>query len=1646
MLYTQKPRTMRHFFLAFSFICGFFGAYDGAFAQSTVLTATANVTALCPGNATTVNLVANATPGGGTYSWQPANLLNSATVANPTAIIAQPTVFVVAYTLGGVTVRDTVTVAATATLHLTASNDTLCNNQTTTNLNAIYSGNNGSGIQTFANTVAVPIIDLDTVYSAIMVTGMNTTIAPNVISKVCIDLAHTYDADLDIYLIAPNGSRMELTTDNGGGSDNYTNTCFLPMATNPITVGTAPFTGDYAAEGNWSDLNGNANGTWTLQVIDDEGGDNGSLANWTLYLGTATAYTYAWTPTATLSDATINNPIASPTVSTMYRVTVSDGVCPQTDSIYIVKNPACLSNCLLSVVVTPPSHVLTCQNPTIAITTAVTGQVGAVVYSWSTGAATPAITANTTGNYTVTATDASGCTALAQASVLSNISAPSIAISPLNPLLNCQNPTAALTASSNVGTATYAWVSNVAPPATGAAILATQAGIYTVTVRNLNNNCTNVATVTVVATDPMLLQTTSDTIYCAQQNGSVTVTPLTGVAPYTYHWSNGATVATIGNLPQGLYTATVTDAGGCSRTATARVTTKVTTLALTLTTQPLTCGLNNGLIAVAVSNGTPNYNYLWSTGASFLVIDNLAQATYSVTATDANGCTGSASVALTAQAGLLLDSRIVHHADCTNTFGNVVANASGGTLPYTYIWSNGATTHQIANLPADTYTVTATDAAGCSATASLTVVLQTTMTVTIDSLQQPFCGLANGYIKLGGYDGQGPFSFAWLPNVTASQMATNLLPDIYGVTITSANGCATSTIVSLTNVPTTLATSIAISYTTCTVANATATTTGNTALVNYAWNTGATTATLNNLPQGTYTVTAAQANGCTATASFAQSGSNPILPYAAIKDNQLNSPTLDTLTVSGYAAASATINTANPLRAVFANLEHTYAGDVKITLRCPTGQTVVLKDNGGAGSFLGVANDGTNGPPGIGSTFVWTMTAPNTLNNTTPVINNTNPFAGSNNHASLLDGEYLPDGAFANMNGCPINGKWVLSISDNADQDDGNLFAWGLQLPSACTATHTFAKAVVSNGNGSRHYAWSDLTQNPTLTDLGTNKYTVTITDACNVLFDTLSIPHATYGIDVSPATCQAADGSATFTGAPANATFAWSNGATTAATATNLPTGWYSVTATSAACTLHRNFYIPQSGACIATIAGYALTDIGASNCTVQTTDLPVANAQITLRNIANNQTQHTFTDATGAYRFATSTLGNYEITYAPDTACTAQTLTCPALGSLPIAVTATNTRYADNNFYLATPTLQGSLSANISYDDAVPNTATIYTIRYQYNGAQPLANATLTLQHPFGLTNFTNLTTTPVIYNATNQTATFALGTLAPNAAGQVRVSFNVPTSIPVGQSIFGIIAATPNSPTDCSSHRYNFVQQVAATPYQTDKQIIVAQPLTRLTTLTNFPLRYQIRFVNNTPDTAYTVTILDTLAIGSYDFSQIHLIASSHACTMTLRAPNILVFTLANINLPNTATNAARAHGFVQFELPIATNAPITNTAAVFFDYSNTAHTNATVSTDYTPTTHALPPAAALTAALMPNPATTATTLQYTTHTTQATEIRLTNLLGSVLQSWLSPNDGPATTHRLTIPTHALAAGVYLVALRNAEQQLTLRLVVQ
>jgi gliding motility-associated-like protein len=576
-------------------------------------------------------------------------------------------------------------------------------------------------------------------------------------------------------------------------------------------------------------------------------------------------YVYQWSNGATTQN--ISNLAAG-----NYTVTVTDANgCTEVQSLQITQPAGALDVSLSS------SQNINCyggNNGEINVT--VNLGTSPYTFNWSNGATTQNITNLTSGTYTVTVTDANGCTE----TLSHTLSQPAGALSAYlaaQQNVNCYGGSdAMIDVEVMSGTPPYSYLWNTGDVTQD--LTNVPAGTYTVTVTDANG-CTEVLTTTVIQPAGALNATVSSTqnIGCyGASTGSIHVLVSMGTAPYTYLWSNGSTTQSLTNVPAGTYTVTVTDYQGCTETLSATLTQPQG--ALNASIQSIgnaDCrGNSTGSVTIQVTQGTAPYTYLWSNGATTQNLNNVNSGTYTVTVTDANGCTQTLTATVTQPAGSLAVSlQSSQNVSCYGgANGTININVSQGTAPYTYQWSNGATSQNITGLTAGTYTVTVADANGCVETLSATITEpQGALSVTLQSSQNISCfGGNNGSIQLTVNAGTAPYSYNW-SNGATTQNISNLLAGTYTVTVTDANGCTESQTVTLTQPQGALQVSLASSQqVNCYNGNdgqITVNVLQGTPPYTFIWNTGATGAAITGLAAGTYTVTVTDANGCTETLS-----------------------------------------------------------------------------------------------------------------------------------------------------------------------------------------------------------------------------------------------------------------------------------------------------------------------------------------------------------------------------------------------------------------------------------------------------------------------------------------------------------------------------------------------------------------------------------------------------------------------------------------------------------------------------------------------------------------------------------------------------------------------------------------------------------
>jgi trimeric autotransporter adhesin len=409
-----------------------------------------------------------------------------------------------------------------------------------------------------------------------------------------------------------------------------------------------------------------------------------------------------------------------------YTVTVTALGCSASTSSTITVNP--LPTPIITV--TETSGVANNDGIICAGASATLTATGGGTYLWSTGATTAGITTGTAGTYTVTVT-VLGCTASTSRTITVNpLPSPVITVTETSGVANndgiiCAGASATLNAT---GGGTYLWSTG----ATTAGITTGTAGTYTVTVTVLGCSASTSSTITVNPLPTPIITVTetsgvanNDGIICAGASATLTAT-----GGGTYLWSTGATTAGITTGTAGTYTVTVTVLGCTASTSRTITVNPIPTPVITVTDISGTTN-NDGIIcqgATATLTASGGTSYLWSNGATTAGITTGVAGTYTVTVTS-NGCSASTSRTITVNPNPIASISLAETSGPVDNDGMiyegavVYLTASGGG---TYAWSTGATTANIIVTPmvTTTYTVTVTNANGCTATASRIITVE----------------------------------------------------------------------------------------------------------------------------------------------------------------------------------------------------------------------------------------------------------------------------------------------------------------------------------------------------------------------------------------------------------------------------------------------------------------------------------------------------------------------------------------------------------------------------------------------------------------------------------------------------------------------------------------------------------------------------------------------------------------------------------------------------------------------------------------------------------------------------------------------------------------------------------------------------------
>lgn len=504
-------------------------------------------------------------------------------------------------------------------------------------------------------------------------------------------------------------------------------------------------------------------------------------------VGGTPGYTYLWIPNGQTTEDLINQCAGT------YLVQVSDlNGCLRFQSITINEPGA-----LTSIFALSASTCGLCDGSASVITT---GGTSPLTYTWSNGQTGTSANNLCAGAYTVLVTDSLGCSNQFN-TVIDNTGAPTVAVTVSNETCkgDC-NGTATANAFGGAAPYTYLWLHDGSSSPTQSNLCS---GPYIVQVSD-SMGCVNTQLINISSPQPPL----NDSIVvapatCGVCDGSLSVFVTAGFPPFSFQWdaaAGGSTNFQVTNLCQGFYTVIITDALGCKDTSTAILNNDVATQ-VTLTLANVDCNGNcNGTANAAIVGNGP-FTTVWQDatanpiGQTGVAANNLCAADYIVEITDAGNCVLSTAFTIDEPDPIQLSLAFEQDETCFNTCdGILVAMPINGTLPLTYAWNDPGlqTTPSATALCDGLYTVTITDANGCTAALTDTVFDPPAITIQFDSTDATCTSIANGAIDAIVAGGAGGFSYVWNgPNgfTAFTQDLSNIFFGTYVLTVTDANGC-----------------------------------------------------------------------------------------------------------------------------------------------------------------------------------------------------------------------------------------------------------------------------------------------------------------------------------------------------------------------------------------------------------------------------------------------------------------------------------------------------------------------------------------------------------------------------------------------------------------------------------------------------------------------------------------------------------------------------------------------------------------------------------------------------------------------------------------------------------------------------------------
>jgi gliding motility-associated-like protein/uncharacterized repeat protein (TIGR01451 family) len=820
-----------------------------------------------------------------------------------------------------------------------------------------------------------------------------------------------------------------------------------------------------------------------------------------------------------------------------------------------------------------------------SIDLSVSGGVTPYTYQWSNGSVTQDLSGLIAGNYTVIVTDANGCTETTAISITQPTAA--LGVTEIHTDVLCFGlSTGAIDITPSGGTLpyTYLWSNSaITQDLTGI-----PSGTYTLQLTDANACTASLNVLISQPLSPLQVSLNPVNVLCfGNATGSIDATVSGGTAPYSYSWNNGLLTQDLQGLVAGTYTLITTDANGCNTTTSTTVTQPTAPLSISLIGDDVNCfGASDGSVNATVNGGTLPYSFAWSSGQITEDITSIPVGTYSLIVTDANGCVISDQVILSQPIAPLSGNTVSNQIACFGlATGTIDATVSGGTVPYSFLWSSGQNTEDLSGQLAGSYMLTVTDANGCGLTLSETITQpQNPLTLSETHTDALCIGGLSGTIDLTVSGGTAPYVYSW-NNLAITQDISNLQAGVYACTVTDANGCTESISVTILDPSNTMVLSFNTTNVSClNGANGAIdlTVTGGNPGFTYQWSNQGVTQDIVGLTAGNYAVTVLDNLGCGAfTSAVITEPATAIQSSSIIQDvlcNGFATGSIDMTTQGGVAPYLFTWNSGQQTEDITGVIAGTYILQVTDAAGCVyiTTQTVAqpalpisLSEThvdvscfGGSNGSIDLTSTG-----GVGN-YVYNWSSNQLTEDLSGLI------AGSYT-VSVTDG-----------NGC------LAQLTVSITQPVAPLSLSQLITNVSCNGGNNGAIDVtVSGGTGPYTYSWTTSANTEDITGLISGSYTLLVTDAngCTAtITGTVSQPSLlTATSSPTPVSCFAGTNgtaSAIPSGGTAPYTYSWSNGLTTALI-TGLAAGTYTCTITDAnGCTVITSAVVVEPSQLLAT------------------------------------------------------------------------------------------------------------------------------------------------------------------------------------------------------------------------------------------------------------------------------------------------------------------------------------------------------------------------------------------------------------------------------------------------------------------------------